>query len=141
MNHISEICSAQGITGRELAKRCGIDPTLLSKFANGHCLPTTATLTSMENALQLDRLDLFDYADLDLLQGRTTPNARSKRSDNHKPCVKKTYRISPVFAASIPVDVLEVCGYSDWTAWHYAALKKLLGEYAARKKHMKKGAV
>lgn len=140
MNHISDICAQKGLLARELAVRVGIDPTAVSKIANGHFLPNKETLSSMESALQADRLELFDFDDLDLLEGRKRPVGDSRRRDRHRNSTRKCYRISPVFASSIPEDVLEVCGYSNWTAWHYAALKRLLGEYAARKKHMKKEA-
>ena len=51
---------------------------------------------------------------------------------------RKCYRISREFAASLPDDLLQVCGYSSWQSWHDAALKRLLGEYAARKRATKK---
>ena len=143
MNYINEFCAERGLSKKELAKRMkyysvSVDPPTISRFVNGHCLPNAVTLEAMERVLQADRLDLYDFDDLDLLDGRIRQDGPAKRRDHHKPSVRKCYRVSPTFAASIPEDVLEVCGYSDWTAWHYAALKKLLGEYAARKKHMKK---
>lgn len=52
--------------------------------------------------------------------------------------ILKCYRISREFAASLPDDLLQVCGYSSWQSWHDAALKRLLGEYAARKRATKK---
>ena len=52
---------------------------------------------------------------------------------------RKCYRISREFAASLPDDLLQVCGYSSWQSWHDAAMKRLLAEYAARKRAGKKG--
>ena len=140
MNRIKETLAERGMLSKDLGDLLGIDIHLISKFVNGHCLPTADTLSAMESHLQADRLDLYDYCDLDLLGGRKPPKSDSVKRDRHKPSAKKTYRVSHAFASSIPADVLEVCGYSSWTAWHYAALKRLLGEYAARCKALRKGA-
>ena len=47
--------------------------------------------------------------------------------------------VSREFAESLPDDLLQVCGYSSWQSWHDAAMKRLLAEYAARKRGCKKG--
>ncbi len=138
MNHINEMCAERGMSQKDLALALNVDPGLMSKFSRGHCLPNPTTITAMESVLRADRLAIYDFADLDLLGGRKAPKAQSGASEKRKPSLRKCYRISPQFARSIPADVLEVCGYSNWQAWHYAALKRLLGEYAARVKHMKK---
>ena len=83
--------------------------------------------------------------DLDLLGALPTAESRSEASETETapPTAptgrfRKCYRISREFAASLPDDLLQVCGYSSWQSWHDAALKRLLGEYAARKRATKK---
>lgn len=57
---------------------------------------------------------------------------------SHAGRFRKCYRISREFTASLPDDLLQVCGYSSWQSWHDAALKRLLAEYAARSRGIKK---
>ena len=58
---------------------------------------------------------------------------------SHVGRIRKCYRINREFAESLPDDLLQVCGYSSWQSWHDAAMKRLLAEYAARKRAGKKG--
>ena len=100
--------------------------------------------------MQADRLELFDMEDLDLLgtlrdRGAVqTPTDGSEKKatappPSHVGRFRKCYRISREFAESMPDDLLQVCGYSSWQSWHDAALKRLLAEYAARKRAIQKG--
>lgn len=81
----------------------------------------------------------------DLLGALPTAESRSEASETETapPTAptgrfRKCYRISREFAASLPDDLLQVCGYSSWQSWHDAALKRLLAEYAARSRSKKK---
>ena len=77
-------------------------------------------------------------------QFKRTPTRRYDRPPQeesrieHAGRFRKCYRISREFAASLPDDLLQVCGYSSWQSWHDAALKRLLAEYAARSRGIKK---
>jgi len=42
--------------------------------------------------------------------------------------------VSRAFEEALPGDLLAVCGYSSWQSWYDAALKRLVGEYGARKR-------
>ena len=94
------------------------------------------------------RMALYDPEDLDLLgvfragSEPVTPESEDKATappPSHAGRFRKCYRISREFSESLPDDLLQVCGYSSWQSWHDAALKRLLGEYAARIKATKKG--
>ena len=118
------------------------DVGMVSRYEKGVCLPTVAQITALEEIYGMAREELYHMEDLDLLgilpqPCKATPESEgAQRVDppSHLGRVRKCYRISQKFAASLPDDLLEVCGYSSWQSWHDAALKRLLGEYAARKK-------
>ena len=89
---------------------------------------------------------LYDAEDLDLLgvlkrEEATEESERPAKAPppSHAGRFRKCYRISREFAESLPDDLLQVCGYSSWQSWHDAAMKRLLAEYAARKRGCKKG--
>lgn len=118
------------------------DVGMVSRYEKGVCLPTAGQIAVMEEVYGLTRTELWGAEDLDLL-GLLPPEVdaaeeseRGQTMDppSHLGRVRKCYRISKEFASSLPDDLLEVCGYSSWQSWHDAALKRLLGEYAARKK-------
>ena len=102
-------------------------------------------LKALEDVLGASRTELYDAEDLDLLGALPTAESRSEASETETapPTAptgrfRKCYRISREFAASLPDDLLQVCGYSSWQSWHDAALKRLLAEYAARSRSKKK---
>lgn len=118
------------------------DVGMVSRYEKGVCLPTVAQITALEEIYGMAREELYNMEDLDLLGLLPAPQEATAESEkvvrveppSHLGRVRKCYRISQKFAASLPDDLLEVCGYSSWQSWHDAALKRLLGEYAARKK-------
>lgn len=121
------------------------DVGMVSRYEKGVCLPTDAQLSALEELYGVPRTELFEAEDLDLLhldlvrsnaadEGATVGARKDRRSADY---FRKCYRISREFEESLPDDLLQVCGYSSWQSWHDAALKRLLGEYAARSK--KKG--
>ena len=123
-----------------------IDAGMVSRYEHGVCLPTPAQLEGLETVLQADRAALYDLEDLDLLgaiRGHTEPPTEESEHKatapppSHAGRFRKCYRISREFAASLPDDLLQVCGYSSWQSWHDAALKRLLAEYAARSRARK----
>ncbi len=120
------------------------DVGMVSRYEKGVCLPTTDQLSALEGILQADRLELYDARDLDLVGGAVdaptvAPAVQDEqRHPSHAGKVRKCYRISREFAESLPDDLLQVCGYSSWQSWHDAAMKRLLAEYAARSRSMKK---
>ena len=130
MNRLQERRMALGLTQPQVSARLKeteprADVGMVSRYEKGVCLPTADQLKALEDVLGASRTELYDAEDLDL------PTAPSGR-------FRKCYRISREFAASLPDDLLQVCGYSSWQSWHDAALKRLLGEYAARKRATKK---
>lgn len=121
------------------------DVGMVSRYEKGVCLPTPDQLKALEDVLGASRTELYDAEDLDLLGALPTAESRSEASETETapPTAptgrfRKCYRISREFAASLPDDLLQVCGYSSWQSWHDAALKRLLAEYAARSRSKKK---
>jgi transcriptional regulator with XRE-family HTH domain len=124
------------------------DVGMISRYEKGVCLPTSAQLDKLEDILQAGRLELWDADAIDLLRGAAAlgddvtlcgdaehDSGACKTAKQQKETrFRKCYRIPREFAASLPEDLLAVCGYNSWQSWHDAALKRLLAEYAARKK-------
>ena len=138
-----ELGMTQGqVSARMKEKEPRVDVGMISRYEKGVCLPTVAQITALEEIYGMAREELYHMEDLDLLgilpqPCKATPEsegAQRVEPPSHLGRVRKCYRISQKFAASLPDDLLEVCGYSSWQSWHDAALKRLLGEYAARKK-------
>ena len=152
-NRLQERRLALGLTQPQVSARlkeveARADVGMVSRYAKGVCLPTTDQLKRLEEVLQADKLELFDPEDLDLLgllqSADAHPAEEGERKvtappPSHTGRFRKCYRISREFAESLPDDLLQVCGYSSWQSWHDAALKRLLAEYAARRKGMKGG--
>jgi len=132
---------------------------MVSRYERGICLPTADQLSALESILHAPRLELYDFHDLDLVGGAYLPSESrdplgapaepdsteeapvdrdEKKHPSHAGKVRKCYRVSEAFAASLPSDLLEVCGYSSWQSWHDVCLKRLLAEYGARCKVIKK---
>ena len=111
---------------RATEPRC--DVGMVSRYEKGVCLPTKEQLSSLEVLYGIPMTEIYRKV------VRVEPPSHLGR-------VRKCYRISQAFASSLPDDLLQVCGYSSWQSWHDAALKRLLGEYAARKRagHQKNG--
>lgn len=121
------------------------DAGMVSRYEKGVCLPTAKQLKALEDILGMTRTELYDPEDLDLLGILPAGEAHSETAKadiapppSHAGRFRKCYRISREFAESLPDDLLQVCGYSSWQSWHDAALKRLLGEYAARCRSIKK---
>lgn len=152
-NRLQERRLALGLTQPQVSARlkeveARADVGMVSRYEKGVCLPTEAQLKALEELLGENRLALYDPEDLDLLgvfragSEPVTPESEDKETappPSHAGRFRKCYRISREFAESLPDDLLQVCGYSSWQSWHDAALKRLLGEYAARVKSAKKG--
>lgn len=120
------------------------DVGMISRYEQGVCLPTREQLELLEKLYGLTRTELYRAEDLDLLGILPLPEdkplavERAPEPPSHAGKLRKCYRISKAFAASLPEDLLEVCGYSSWQSWHDAALKRLLGEYGARVQAIKR---
>lgn len=118
------------------------DTGMVSRYEKGVCLPTKVQLAALEGLYGVTRTEIYDWDDLDLLDMPRKEPAPTEESEklatapppSHAGRFRKCYRISREFAESLPDDLLQVCGYSSWQSWHDAALKRLLGEYAARKR-------
>ena len=151
MNRLQERRLALGLTQPQVSARLKeIEPRadvgMVSRYEKGVCLPTREQLEGLEEVLQADRMALYDAEDLDLLdvlkrEEATEESERPAKAPppSHVGRFRKCYRISREFAESLPDDLLQVCGYSSWQSWHDAAMKRLLAEYAARKRAGKKG--
>ena len=137
MNRLQETRMLLGLTQPQVsAKLKSVEPRadvgMVSRYEKGVCLPTKDQLAALED------LDL-----LGLPAVESEPTEESEKADkapppSHAGRFRKCYRISREFAASLPDDLLQVCGYSSWQSWHDAALKRLLAEYAARSRGIKK---
>lgn len=163
-NRLQERRLALGLTQPQVSRRLKqteprADVGMVSRYEKGVCLPTADQLSALEDILQASRLELYDEYDLDLVRAVGVPNgqdllgllgepnsaegdapvAKNERwHPSHAGKVRKCYRVSKAFAASLPRDLLEVCGYSSWQSWHDACLKRLLAEYSARRKALKR---
>lgn len=148
MNRLQERRMALGLTQPQVSAKLKeteprADVGMVSRYEKGVCLPTASQLKALEVVLGAARTELYDPEDLDLLGALREPESRSEGAAETAPPTaptgrfRKCYRISREFAASLPDDLLQVCGYSSWQSWHDAALKRLLGEYAARCRSMK----
>lgn len=150
-NRLQETRLLLGLTQPQVsAKLKEVEPRadvgMVSRYEKGVCLPTKAQLAAIEELYGSPRTELYAPEDLDLLDmpgASPAPTEESERKTtapppSHAGRFRKCYRISREFAESLPDDLLQVCGYSSWQSWHDAALKRLLGEYAARKKATKK---
>lgn len=151
MNRLQETRMLLGLTQPQVsAKLKSVEPRadvgMVSRYEKGVCLPTRDQLAALEDLYGVPRTELFDLEDLDLLglpAVESEPTEESEKVDkapppSHAGRFRKCYRISREFAASLPDDLLQVCGYSSWQSWHDAALKRLLAEYAARSRGIKK---
>ena len=151
MNRLQETRMLLGLTQPQVsAKLKSVEPRpdvgMVSRYEKGVCLPTKDQLAALEDLYGVPRTELFDLEDLDLLglpAVESEPTEESEKVDkapppSHAGRFRKCYRISREFAASLPDDLLQVCGYSSWQSWHDAALKRLLAEYAARSRSKKK---
>lgn len=115
------------------------DVGMVSRYECGVCLPTRPQMEALEKALQAERRELYEPWDLDLLGALDTLGKRRSRSEG-KRTMRKCFRMPRSFADTLPADLLETCGYTSWQSWYDAAIKRLLGEYAARKKAASRGA-
>lgn len=150
-NRLQEYRMILGMTQPQVSERLKeveprADVGMVSRYEKGVCLPTAAQLAVLEEVYGIFRAELYQMEDLDLLgllppeQEATVESETVQRVEppSHLGRVRKCYRISQEFASSLPDDLLQVCGYSSWQSWHDACLKRLLGEYAARRKGISK---
>lgn len=152
MNRLQEKRLALELTQPQVSARLKeveprADVGMVSRYEKGVCLPTGPQLSVLEELYGASRTELYDAEDLDLLgalhSAESMPDVESEGQEtapppSHAGRFRKCYRISREFAASLPDDLLQVCGYSSWQSWHDAALKRLVGEYAARKRAAQK---
>lgn len=147
-NRLQEYRMILGLTQPQVSERLKqIEPRadvgMVSRYEKGVCLPTKQQLECLREMYGIPMTELYRLEDLDLLgllpltteQEPTEDSESGKRAEppSHLGRVRKCYRISQEFASTLPDDLLQVCGYSSWQSWHDACLKRLLGEYAARK--------
>ena len=120
-----------------------IDAAMVSRYEKGVCLPTKAQLQVMESVLQMDRTELFDPQDLDLLgigpnlaspEGAKTGGRPKRRKEKY---FRKCFRISREFEESLPDDLLAVLGFASWQSWFDAQMRCMLAGYQAKKRRMK----
>lgn len=150
-NRLQERRLALGLNQPQVsAKLKSVEPRadvgMVSRYEKGVCLPTQEQLAVLEELYGLSRTALYVLEDLDLLGVSAAGCKPTEESENavkttppsHAGRLRKCYRITREFAASLPDDLLQVCGYSSWQSWHDAALKRLLAEYAARSRSRKK---
>lgn len=147
-NRLKERREALGLSQMDVSQRLrAVEPRadvgMVSRYENGVCLPTRPQMEALEQTLEASRMDLYDPMDLDL----TAPNImlpvpdREPRHETRrgKRTMRKCFRMPRSFADTLPADLLEACGYTSWQSWYDAAIKRLLGEYAARKKAASRG--
>lgn len=142
-NRLKERREALGLSQIDVSQRLRTvepraDVGMVSRYECGVCLPTRPQMEALEQTLQASRLDLYDAMELDLTpQGillPIPPREPVHETRQGKRTMRKCFRMARSFADTLPEDLLEACGYTSWQSWYDAAIKRLLGEYAARKK-------
>ncbi len=88
ISKLEKTANSKGFSLSELARRIkpifpSQDKSMLSKYANGVCVPSNIALDIITNELQCSRLDLFDYEQLDLL-GPLRLNSSVATAENKK---------------------------------------------------------
>ncbi|MEL4859795.1 helix-turn-helix transcriptional regulator [Pseudoflavonifractor phocaeensis] len=126
-----------------------MDTPQVSRYEKGLCLPTREQLFALEEVLQASRFELYGRDELELAggvpacdgraeacrsDGGEEPEAETREQRRGRRFYRKCYRVSRAFEEALPGDLLAVCGYSSWQSWYDAALKRLVGEYGARKR-------
>ena len=157
-NRLKERREALGLSQADVSKKLRrveprADVGMVSRYENGVCLPTRPQMEALEQTLQACRIDLYDdLADLVLIPDEIMYPIPAKymysippRKPTHETrqgvrTMRKCFRMARSFAETLPEDLLEACGYTSWQSWYDAAIKRLLGEYAARKKAASRGA-
>ena len=148
-NRLRERREALGLSQIDVSQRLrAVEPRadvgMVSRYENGVCLPTRPQMDALEQTLEASRLDLYDAADLDLTAPDVllpiTAKAPAHETRRGKRTMRKCFRMARSFAETLPKDLLNTCGYTSWQSWYDAAIKRLLGEYAARKKAASRGA-
>lgn len=142
-NRLKERREAMGLSQIDVSQRLRTvepraDVSMVSRYENGVCLPTRPQMEALEQTLEASRMDLYDPMDLDLM-GPDILLPVPKREPKHETrrgvrTMRRCFRMARSFAETLPADLLEACGYTSWQSWYDAAIKRLLGEYAARKK-------
>lgn len=150
MNRLKEVRVSLGLTQPEVSAKLKeveprVDVGVVSRYENGVSLPTATQLTVIEEVLKASRYALYTEDELDLLThiyiGETAPEgekqlARRKPETRYRKC----YRVPRPIIEALPADLLTTCNYVSWNDWHAACLRRLLAEYAARKKYANKKA-
>ena len=147
-NRLQERREALGLSQIDVSQRLRTvepraDVSMVSRYENGVCLPTLPQMEVLEQTLEACRLDLYDPMDLDLMVPEVLFPV-PKREPKHETrrglrTMRRCFRMARSFAETLPADLLEACGYTSWQSWYDAAIKRLLGEYAARKKAASRG--
>lgn len=69
---LRQMRQARGLTLNELARRCDLAPSTLSKIENGQMSPTYDTILSLGEGLEVDVADLFSERQTAAVSGRRT---------------------------------------------------------------------
>lgn len=145
MNILAERRAELGLTQPEVStalrradKR--MDVGMVSRFERGACLPTPPVMNVIETVLQASRFELYDFKDIDLVDlseiepetadaPQDKPQAIPKRKETR---FRKCFRMRREFVATMPEDLLAVCGFNSWQSWFDSAIRSLLHEYTER---------
>lgn len=144
-NRLQKRREALGLSQIDVSQRLrAVEPRadvgMVSRYECGVCLPTRPQMEALEQTLEACRLDLYDPMDLDLIPLFPVPPREPKHETRRGVrTMRRCFRMARSFAETLPSDLLEACGYTSWQSWYDAAIKRLLGEYAARKKAASRG--
>lgn len=113
-----------------------MDVGMVSRFERGACLPTPPVMNVIETVLQASRFELYSYDDIDLVdmsypeeEAEDAPPKKPKRKELR---FRKCFRMRREFVATMPEDLLAVCGFNSWQSWFDSAIRRLLHEYTER---------
>lgn len=147
-NRLKDRREAMGLSQIDVSQRLRTvepraDVSMVSRYENGVCLPTPPQMEVLEQTLEASRMFLYNPMDLDLMPPAilfpVPPREPKHETRRGVRTMRRCFRMSRSFAETLPADLLEACGYTSWQSWYDAAIKRLLGEYAARKKAASRG--
>ena len=116
-----------------------ITEPIYSCMERGVILPTPDTLRELCEMYGVTPLELYRMGEIDLVNCMpSVALCEGHRVDRHRNTRKKTFRLSDATYKSLPLDVLDVCGYSSWQSWFDACLRRLCSQYAAISKARKR---
>lgn len=115
-----------------------IDWPMYSKMERGTVLPTPQILRCLCTLFACKPLDIYTREEIDLINCLDVQSDCERPKEQERRRERKVqFRLNEQACKSFTMEKLRACGYPSKTAWFYAKLKQLDGEYAARMRYAK----